>query len=97
MAAHSAKKSQPATLGAGVEDVVTLTQMWDEIEVFNQHATDAITFTTNNTAAVIGADDVSIVGPGSGLKVRPDAYVGRSVIVRLISASACPYLVSGVR
>lgn len=96
MAAVTAKTSIHAVLGAATEDIVTLTQKWDQVEVLNRHATGTLYFTVKNVAvAAAGQNDTFVVPPGSGLVISVGS-VGNSIIVRLLSTVACDYSVTGL-
>lgn len=98
MAAHSAKRSVHKTLVAGTEDVVTLTQRWDMVEVLNRHATEVLTFRSDGVAAVVLADNTITVLPGQGVTVSPDAYnASGQTVINVISAGAATYSVHGLR
>lgn len=96
MAADSAKKAVHRALTATQEDVVTLTQLWDAVEVLNRHATGTLHATVNNTAvSALNQDDTYVLPPGQGIKVAP-AHINGTCIVRLWSDAACEYSVTGV-
>lgn len=95
MATDSAKQAVHRTLGAGVEDVITLTQLWDRVEVMNlgpgtiyaSRFTDAITAESQ--------DDTERIPSGSTITLRPHITGTAEVVVRLFSDDACEYAVTG--
>lgn len=97
MAAYAAARSVHKTLGAGVEDVVTLNQRWPAVEIYNRDAAGTIYVTTNNSAVVAAADNTEVVGPGQTVTLSPESFTGTTLIIRLISAAACPYSITGLR
>ena len=96
MAAASNKRSHHGTLVAGAEDVVTLTQRWDQVEVLNRHATGTLNVSVDNSAvsAANQAGTVS-VPPNSGVRLSPVFTAAGTCIVRLFSAAAVDYSVTG--
>lgn len=96
MANYSTARSTHRTTAAGVEDVVTLTQHWGEVEVVNRSTTDTLTINPYTTTALsaLGADGTEVIPPNSSLTVRA-ATTNKQHQIRLWSAGVVPYSVSG--
>lgn len=96
MATDSDPKSLFKTLTGGAEDVMTLTNPWDFVEIGNRHATASLFYSLTDTVSAEGQDSTSIVPPNSSRTVRTKANADRTVVVHIFSATACPYWVEGV-
>ena len=93
MASHSVARSKHTTLTATTVDTVTLTTNHGQVEVANRASSGAgISFTVDGTSPTALGDDTYWVGPGQSLVVR----LGPSDVVKLISATADAYSVTGV-
>lgn len=94
MADHSEARSKHATLSAATVDSVTLTTNFSHVEVKNRATTGAgISFTTDGSTPTALGDDTYWVGPGEWLVVP---FGGATDVVKLISATADAYSVTGV-
>lgn len=107
----STSRSAHHTLTANTVDVVTLDQAYPFIEVTNRDTAADLWFTIdsgpsgNQTSVTptVGGDGCYYVGPGGVYKAADDALVAAGVnltnpasVVRLISASAISYSVTGL-
>lgn len=97
MTAYNNKKSVHATAGVGVEDIITITQIWDRVEVKNK-SDDELTYTTDNTATTaVPQNGTYSLSAGESAVLIPDAYPSNTIIVRIFSAVGGAYSVAGVR
>lgn len=94
MANYSATRSVHKTLAAGVADQVTISGYRDQIEVLNRSASDYIYFTTDGSAPAVAGDNTIAVPPGGAVMVAASNESGAEV-VKLISAGAPAYSVTG--
>lgn len=95
MADYTEARAKHATLTAGAADTVTLTTNVSHVEVTNRASSGTgISFTTDGTAPTVLGDDTYWVGPGDSLVVKLE---GGSDVVKLISATADAYSVTGVQ
>lgn len=100
MATYTANSGERAvhnkTLTGNTEDTVTLGDDFDQVEVMVSALTAPVYFTVDSTAAsVAGGGTYVIASAGSYLQV-PVPTAGNT-IVRLISAAAATYFVTGVK
>lgn len=93
MASFSVDRSKHATLTADAVDTVTLGYR-GTVEVLNRSASDYIYFTNDDSAPAVDGDDTFVVGPGQSLLVGA-SNVGSNEVVKLISAGAAAYSVTG--
>lgn len=94
MADHTEARAKHATLTAATVDTVTLTTNYGHVEVTNRASSGAgISFTTDGTTPTVLGDDTYWVGAGQSLVVKLE---GSSDVVKLISATADAYSVTGV-
>lgn len=107
MANLSASHAKHATLGAGVEDVVTLTGSPPFVEVINRDATAAnaigvkvssVNFDRQllQTATSATADNTYLVPGGGAQKVRLPVPDASGAVVHIFGAAASPYSVHGL-
>ena len=96
MANYTAKRSVQKTLALGGQDVVTLTtKEFTHAEVVNL-GTGRVFFTVGNEPApTVGGNDCFVVGPGM-TRLVPDDSPATETVVRLTSAIATDYVVTGV-
>jgi hypothetical protein len=96
MASYTAARSVHKTLGAGVQDVITLTATASAVEIVNRGTTDTIFGTagavpaSSVTDAAVGGDDTFAVPPG-GVRSMNVVQQEGDLVVKLIAASATPY------
>lgn len=87
-------RAKSATLVANTVDTVTFATNYGSAEVTNRATTGAgIWFRTDGTAPTVAGDDAYWVGAGQSLTVD----LGSADSVKLISATADAYTVTGVR
>ncbi|MCU1675350.1 MAG: hypothetical protein JWM93_108 [Frankiales bacterium] len=90
--------SRHPTLAISTVDTVTFAQDWNNVEVLNRHATDDIYATVGAAGSIatpaVSGDDTYIIRAGQALPI-PVPTQGATV-VKLISASAAPYSVTGL-
>lgn len=94
MATYSGARSQHQTLTANTVDTVTLNADFDEVEVLNRDTTSLIYFTADGSTPTVSGAGTYVVPAGGSLKVAVPTS-GNSV-VKLISAGAAAYSVTGV-
>jgi hypothetical protein len=98
MADYTAARAVHKTLGAAVQDVVTLTATSSVIEVINRGTTDAIFGTAGSLPAssvpdaVVAGDDTFVVPPGAA-RTMVIAQQDTDLVMKLIAAAATPYSV----
>lgn len=93
MAAYSAALVKHATLAAATVDTVTLGSDANRVEVYNRGTGD-LYFTVSGGTPTVAGDDCYIASSGAALQV--DVPTAGNTVVKLISAAAVPYSVTGV-
>ncbi len=103
MANLTANRAKHATLTAATVDVVTFAKAFKSVEVVNRSATDPIYATVDRGQAndivvtpTVAGDDTFYVGPGGVRVIADDEFQAPVSAVRLISAGAAPYSVTGM-
>lgn len=97
MANHTAARSVHKTLGAGAQDVITLTATASIVEILNR-GDDTIFGTSGSTPAlnvpdaVVAGDDTFAIPPG-GSRTLLIAQQDTDLVVKLIAAQVTAYSV----
>jgi hypothetical protein len=94
MASYTATRIKHATLTAATVDTVTLAADYPRVEVTNRDATNPLYVRLDGAAPTVAGDDTLVVPPNT-YRVLEVATAGNTV-VKLISAGAAPYSVTGL-
>lgn len=95
MATDSASRSVTNTLTTTVADTVTITQGWQNLDVFNYDATNYLYVRQDGQTAVAEADNTSPVRPSS-MRTIPASVNSAGQIVVSIVGSGGKYTIEGV-
>lgn len=99
-----AGRSAHHTLVANTVDIVTLDKPYNTVEIINDDGTNPIYVTIDlpiaggsdsSTAPTIAGDGTFYIGPGAARVINDEGGSGPVSTVRLISAGACAYHVTG--
>lgn len=94
MATYSVAIAKHPTLAANTVDQVTITGGGQaDVEVLNRDPAADIYFTTDGSVPTVGGDNCYVVRAGQAL--QRSVPIAAATVVKLISASAAPYSVTG--
>lgn len=97
MASYSHVKSVHKTLTGTTADTVTLTQMWEAIQIDNEDMVNDLFVRQDGTTAVADADGTTRIAPGSTsiIKSRPD-WANNQVVISVVGNGGA-YHIEGVQ
>lgn len=85
MASYSKAKSTTQTLAAATPDIVTLTQIWDGVEVTNVTGASRLAFTIDGSTPAVDGDNVYHVDPApASLKVPCSVFIAGQTVVTVV-------------
>lgn len=100
MATDSAVRSVTNTLSGTTADTVTLLQAWPAVSVTNHDASDLIYFRQDGTTAAAGADNTTLVLPGTTViaktTINRNESTGASTTTVSIVGDGGVYTIEGV-
>lgn len=96
MATDSDLKSVHLTLSGTTADTITLTQLWDRVEVGNEHDTVDLFVRMDGVTAVSDADGSTRIGPNETKILHPiHDWTNKRIVISVVG-NANPYSIEGV-